>query len=273
MVLVNFSIHNIISALPNLSHAKTGRCSSNGYPGRKNSVVIRNSRKSIKCGCNAGFTFDSIDGSLVFKEHKPSQPHHSECCQLSVAQLQNKAHVFRGLQSPEAEKSRLDFVTSMFADDYSTRSCQVTNLLNGQIRRSATDECGVLPTAVAYAAPKAYTDTLIRAGKAAANGNISPTQAVSALITFFHNEGITYDLQNDMDENGDEVVSAIVFHDKVLAPTMTSPCSVYTADVTFGLTDASCGFSKWFFLSRLLAGKYTFSEMSFTPILRNLLFL
>ena len=38
-----------------------------------------------------------------------------------------------------------------------------------------------------------------------------------------------------------KVVSSVVFHDEQLAPMMLHPCSVSTADVTFGLTDASCG--------------------------------
>lgn len=66
-----------------------------------------------------------------------------------------------------------------------------------------------------------------------------------------------HSIQNDCDEDGAEIVSAIVYHDPLLSPKMDQPCSVYTADVTFGITDPSCGFSKWFFLSRLLAGNQT----------------
>ena len=55
---------------------------------------------------------------------------------------------------------------------------------------------------------------------------------------------IIHKILNDTDDNGEDVVSAIVFYDEELAPTMANPCSVYKADVTFGLTDASCGFAK-----------------------------
>ena len=168
------------------------------------------------------------------------------CSKLSVTELNKKAHVFRGLQSPQEAKSRLDFVTSMFADDYSTRNIQVANLVNGQIRRSAIDSHGgKLPLGMHHSAPKAYTDMLIRKGKA---------NALSSFISTMEDRNIAHSILNDTDVNGNEVVSAVVFHDEELAPTMLHPCSVYTADVTFGLTDASCGFAKWFFLSRLLPG-------------------
>ena len=102
---------------------------------------------------------------------------------MSNIELQSKAHVFRGLQSPQEANARLNFVTSMFKDDYSARNSQVTNILNGQIRREAMDgNHGVLPPGTPYSAPKAYTDTLIRAGKASANGNVSPIDALPAFI-------------------------------------------------------------------------------------------
>ena len=140
----------------------------------------------------------------------------------------------------------------MFADDYSTRNIQVLNLVNGQIRRSAMNcNGGKLPVGMPHSVPKAYTDMLIRKGKAAANGNISPANALSSFTNGLENRNIAHSILNDTDVNGNEVVSSIVFHDEQLAPTMLHPCSVYTADVTFGLTDASCGFAKWFFLSKV----------------------
>jgi hypothetical protein len=98
---------------------------------------------------------------------------------------------------------------------------------------------GVLPQGTPYAAPKAYADTLLRAGNVAASGNVSATYLLSTLIEFFENEGISYKTQREINSDGLEVVSAVVFHDEILAPTTPSPCSVYTADVTFGLTDSS----------------------------------
>ena len=143
----------------------------------------------------------------------------------------------------------------MYADDYSTTNIQVANLVNGQIRRSVIDSHGGnLPQGMPHSAPKAYTDMLIRKGKAAAYGNVSPANALSSFISTMEKENIAHAILNDTDVNGNEVVSSVVFHDEVLAPTMLYPSSVYTADVTFGLTDASCGFAKWFFLSRLLPG-------------------
>lgn len=220
---------------------------------------MKNSRRSTKCGCNAYFTFKPSLSSLVFKTHKPGQPHHPACCQLSEVEFFKKANIYKGNQTPEKIKASLEFVTSMYSDDYSTKDCTVTNLLNGQMRREkAAANNGLIPPGTPFAAPKAYTDTLIRAGKAAANGNVSPADAVAALLAFLDKEEMKYRVQNDTDVNGCDVISAIVFHDEVLAPTMAFPCSVYTADVTFGLTDSSCGFAKWFFLSRLLAGKKKF---------------
>lgn len=114
-------------------------------------------------------------------------------------------------------------------------------------------------------APKAYTDMLIRKGKAAANGNISPAKALSSFVNGLENRNIAHSILNDTDVNGNEVVSSVVFHDEQLAPTMLHPCSVYTTDVTFGLTGASCGFAKWSFLSRLLQSISLYSKnLSYT---------
>ena len=244
-----------ISKFPNLINSFTGRCSNNGLPGGKGPVV-NNTRRSTKCNCNASFTFHPIEKTLVFKHHLPGQIHHPDCNPLSPVDLRNRAHIFRGLQTPEEASARLIFVTSMFTDNYSTRNAQVTNLLNGQIRREVMNaNDGILPAGTPFSAPKAYTDTLIRAGKAAANGNVSHEDSLAALINLFEKDSTKFAIQNDIDNQGVEVVSAIVYHDEVLAPTMEYPCSVYTADVTFGITDSACGFAKWFFFSRLLASK------------------
>jgi hypothetical protein len=175
---------------------------------------------------------------------------------LSPVELRNKAHIIRGLQTPEEASARLSFVTSMYTDNYSTRNAQVTHLLNGQIRREAMNaNGGILPSGTPFSASKAYTDTLIRAGKAAANGNVSHENSLAELINLLEKDGTKYAIQNDIDNQSVEVVSVIVYHDEVLATTMDYPCSVYTADVTFGITDSACGFAKWFFFRRLLASK------------------
>ena len=117
----------------------------------------------------------------------------------------------------------------MYADDYSTRNIQVADLVNGQIRRSA------------------------RCWKAS-TGDAAPANALSSFINLMENGNIAHSTLNKTDVNRNEVVSSVVFYDEELAPTILHPCSVYTADVTFCLTNASCGFAKWFFLSNLLPG-------------------
>jgi hypothetical protein len=112
---------------------------------------------------------------LKFINHALELQHHAECTELLSTELQNKAPVLRGLQSPEQADTQLQFVTSLFTDDCSTRSKQVTHLINGRIRRLAMDANeGVLSAGTPYCAPKAYTDSLIRADKAAAIENINP---------------------------------------------------------------------------------------------------
>jgi hypothetical protein len=134
---------------------------------------------------------------------------------------------------------------STFSNNYSTRNIQVANLLNGQIRREAMNaNGGILPAGTTFTAPEANTDTLIREGKAAANGNVSHQESIAALINLFENDNTKYAIRSDIDNQGVEFVSAIVYHDDVLAPTMEYPCSVYTADVTCGITDSACGFCK-----------------------------
>jgi hypothetical protein len=136
----------------------------------------------------------------------------------------------------------------MFTDDYSTRNVQAINLLNGQMRRVAINaNGGILPVDTPFAAPKAYTGMLIRAGKDAANGNVSDEDSLAALINLFEKD--KFSIQNDVDGQAIEVVSAIVYLDEVLASVINYPCSEYTADVTFGITDSAYDFAKWFFLS------------------------
>jgi hypothetical protein len=102
---------------------------------------------------------------VTYKNHAKDQIHHPDCSVLSDIELGKKARVFSGLQSATEASSHLYFVTSMFRDDYSTKNVQVTNQINGQIRRGVMDgNDGVLPQGTPYAAPKAYTETLIRAG-------------------------------------------------------------------------------------------------------------
>ena len=97
-----------------------------------------------------------------------------------------------GLHPVEAS-ARLSFVTRMFTDNYSTRNVQVTNILNGQIRREAMNaNGGILPTGRPFTAPKAYTDTLIRAGKAAAKGNVYHENSLATLILVFEKDNTKY---------------------------------------------------------------------------------
>ena len=182
-----------------------GRCSNNGLPANKN-IVVLNTRRSTKCGCNAGFTFKSTNGTLISRNYQKENKHHAMCSTLSPTELNRKAHVFRGMQSPQEAQAGLDFVTSMFADDYSTRKIQVSNLANGQIRRSAMNSNGEkLPVGMPHSAPKAYTDMLIRKGKAAANGNISPANALSSFINGLENRNIAHSTLNDTDVNGNKL--------------------------------------------------------------------
>ena len=84
-----------------------------------------------------------------------------------------------------------------------------------EIRREAINaNGGVLPASTPLTAPKAYTDTLIRSGKAAANGNISHENSLAELIRLFEKDNVKYAIQNDIDNQGVEVVSAIVYHDE-----------------------------------------------------------
>ena len=148
-----------------------GRCSNNGAAGRKGPLIL-NSRRSSKCGCKAAFVLDVERGSLTFINHALEQQHHADCIELSPTELKNKAHVFRGLQSPEQANLHLQFATSIFTDDCSTSDKQATRLINSQLRRVAMDANeGILSAGTPYSAPKAYTECLIRAGKAAAKKN------------------------------------------------------------------------------------------------------
>lgn len=102
--------------------------------------------------------------------------------------------------------------------------------------------------------PDAYLNQMMKKANNKMNSNILPSQSLNEVIKQFEVEGMPHSLLYSTDlEN--PTVSAVDLHDKILAPNLVTPSMVYMADVTFGLTDISCGFSKWFFFTRVTSSK------------------
>jgi lauroyl/myristoyl acyltransferase len=99
--------------------------------------------------------------------------------------------------------------------------------------------------------PNAYMNRMMKLAEEAMNLKVVPSEALNNLIQQFKDEELPYSILNSNDL-GNPTVSAVAFYDKVLAPYSETNSLVFMADVTHGLTEISCGFSKWFFFSIVL---------------------
>ena len=75
-----------------------------------NKDVLRNSRRSSKCGCLATFNFDAEHG-LVF-----AGDHSSLCLPLEEMEFQRKGYVMKTLQSPDKQSEFEDLAVTCLSD-------------------------------------------------------------------------------------------------------------------------------------------------------------
>ena len=199
--------------------------------------VVKTIRRSSKCGCNASFQWNFVTGELVFRDHSATSAHHPSCEPLSDTAIANRARIFRGTLSPSKVIEQISTVKDMLNGDYSIRPCQVRNVLNGKLRADAKERNNgiVDEKGVAFIAPNAYSRRIINAVRNKINQNVVSGDSLKALIADLELKGIQYSILYSRDEQGGQIVEAISFHDPTLAD-MSYECSVYTADVTFGIT-------------------------------------
>ena len=98
--------------------------------------------------------------------------------------------------------------------------------------------------------PPSYIKSIIHGAKKKLHSNINPKDGIMKLIECLKEN----EMKHSMLQDDTGCITAISFYDPILAPTPYEACAVYTSDVTFGITDASSGISKWSFFSRLTAG-------------------
>lgn len=148
----------------------------------------------------------------------------------------------------------MKLATKFLAADFSVKGAKAKRHVESKIKTNMEEEKNIY-----VQPPVAFMNSIIKQAKNNLNSNIDSADSLAALVEILHaDEMIQYSIVYDVVDNGISTVSAIAFHDKTLAPHNMSPSSVWTADVTFGLTEEASGIYKWFFLSRLTASKFSF---------------
>lgn len=202
--------------------------------------VIRNSRKSAKCHCPAKFQIDSELG-LIFQND-----HNSLCTELSDAEFHTKGYVMKMLQSP-AKQSEFENLAVTCLADWGSSTSNVSQIIEKVVMKKSysLSENRTIPP------PPSYIKSIIHKAQKKLHSTIDPKDGVMKLIEYLQENKMKHSVLQD--DTG--CVTALSFYDPILAPTPHEACAVYTSDVTFGITDASSGISKWSFFSRLTAGK------------------
>jgi hypothetical protein len=211
-----------------------GRCSNNGHAEATN--VTLNDRVSSKCNCKARFALCSLSGAIAF-----SNEHAVECKPLTKVELSNNPNVYRCAQSPDTGGKLVQIGTELFTGDYALKSRHVQRQVENHIKKKfeGKNEPYVQP-------PVAYMKDIMRQAKNNMNDNIIPAESFSALVEKLDSDDmIQYSILHDVDGNGVSTVNAVAFHDKSLAPRNLTPSTIWTADVTFGLTEDGSGISRW----------------------------
>ena len=92
--------------------------------------VIRNSRKSSKCDCQAKFQFDTHNGIRFSGEHNDL------CSPLSDREFQSKGYVMKMLQSPDKHASFENLAVTCMSDWGSSKSNVAQIIEKEVIKRS-----------------------------------------------------------------------------------------------------------------------------------------
>jgi hypothetical protein len=103
---------------------------------------------------------------------------------------------------------------------------------------------GKLPQGIAYKAPSAYTDNVIKQAKSRKNDDVRLEDSLRVLIETCIAQGMPHSLLLSIDDNSVETVDAVVFHDPLDSDVANSNYGIVQSDVTFGLVLPCAGFDK-----------------------------
>ena len=149
------------------------------------------------------------------------------------------------MQSPDKHSGFEDLAVTCLSN-WGSSTASVSQILETEIKKKSYPikaNSNVPP-------PPSYVKNIINVAKRTIHGSVNPKDEMKRLIQYLQENGIKHSILQD--EMG--CISAISFHDPVIAPTPHAACAVYTSDVTFGITDSASGINKWSFFSRLTAG-------------------
>ena len=102
--------------------------------------------------------------------------------------------------------------------------------------------------------PEAYALRILKNVMKTTKGDIDSQGELQSLVDILGRESMPYSIL--FDATNRDMVSAITFHDAIIAPSARNRCAVYTMDVTFGITNNNSGFSKWCFFSSIISGRH-----------------
>lgn len=160
-------------------------------------------------------------------------------------EFQTKGYVMKMLQSPE-KQSEFERLAVTCLSDWGSNTSNVSHIIEKEVMKnsySLSENRSIPP-------PPSYIKSIIHGAKKKLHSNINPKDGIMKLIECLKEN----EMKHSMLQDDTGCITAISFYDPILAPTPYEACAVYTSDVTFGITDASSGISKWSFFSRLTAG-------------------
>lgn len=164
---------------------------------------------------------------------------------MSDAEFNTKGYVMKMLQSPDKHTEFENLAVTCLAD-WGSNTSNVSHIIEKEVMKKSyhlTEDRNIPP-------PPSYIKSIIHNAKKKSHDNINSKDGIMKLIEYLQDNQMKHSVLQD--DTG--CVIAISFYDPFLAPTPHEACAVYTSDVTFGITDASSGISKWSFFSRLTAG-------------------
>lgn len=142
--------------------------------------------------------------------------------------------------------------------DDSQKDYQVKRVLEHEIREHLQSiNGGLLPIGIAYKAPRAYTDKVLKDAKARKSDDVAPEDSLKVFLEDCQSQGMQYSLLLTMDDNGVETVSAVVYHDPSRCDVKNYNFGLVQSDVTFGLLTPGAGFDKTSFTHGVTLSTFT----------------
>jgi len=155
----------------------------------------------------------------------------------------------RLIQRQKEKKEQKQRATEMFSNDFSMTLSGVKKQIS--FPSSNSQSSGIFVGDI----PDNFLNKVAKGARSAAHGNVHDKDSLEELVKYFQsNEDFTFELLYDHGIGDEKYVSAVSFHDRLLAPPDANSLAVLVSDVTFSITPSASGFSKWSFLSNLTPG-------------------